>query len=439
MKKIYNVNIIGMGFVGLPLALSLANKNFNIKGIDNNKKIIKNLTNKIPNFKEPGLTKLLSKTINKKKIFFYDQLSEAIDKKKRNIFIITIGTPISKYNKQLSNNGILELLKQLVIHIKDDDVVIMRSTIRVGLTDNIIIPFLSKRLKKINIAFCPERTLEGDALNELKKNSQIISGNNKKTIEIAKKLFLHLTPKIKIVSSIKIAEMTKLIDNSFRDLNFSFANEIALMCEKANIDSYEAIKAANFGYERTNVKLPGPVGGSCLEKDPYILHKSFDNLYFRNSIILEGRKNNEKVIDYVLDKISKFIKNNKLDNKIKITLLGLAFKGYPETDDVRGSITLRLINFFKTKYNIKVNIYDPVIQKNEIKKYGTPCKDLTTAIKNSKIIVVCNNHYEFYKINNNILNKYMAKDSLIYDFWNIIKANNNNLKASKIKKFGVIN
>ena len=96
----------------------------------------------------------------------------------------------------------------------------MRSTIKVGLTDNIIIPLLSKKLKRINVGFCPERTLEGDALNELRKNSQIISGNNKKTIYIAKKLFSYLTPKIKTVSSIKIAEMTKLIDNSYRDLNF---------------------------------------------------------------------------------------------------------------------------------------------------------------------------------------------------------------------------
>ena len=109
--------------------------------------------------------------------------------------------------------------------------------------------------------------------------------------------------------------MTKLIDNSYRDLNFSFSNEIALMCEKANIDSYEAINAANYGYTRNSVKLPGPVGGSCLEKDPYILNKSFKNLYFKQSIILQGRKNNEKIIDYVFEKFSNFLE--KIDYKKK--------------------------------------------------------------------------------------------------------------------------
>ena len=438
MQNLFNINIIGMGFVGLPLALSLAKKKFDVKGIDNNKRIIFNLKKKVPNFKEPGLKKLLEYTINDKKIKFFNNLKDAVDNNKKNIFIITIGTPISKYNKQLSTKAITNLLHNLIPYIKEDDVVLMRSTIKVGLTDNIIIPLLSKKLKRINVGFCPERTLEGDALNELRKNSQIISGNNKKTINIAKKLFSYLTPKIKTVSSIKIAEMTKLIDNSYRDLNFSFSNEIALMCEKANIDSYEAINAANYGYIRNSVKLPGPVGGSCLEKDPYILNKSFKNLYFSKSIILQGRKNNEKIINYVFDKFSNFLKKIGNKNKVKVTILGLAFKGFPETDDVRGSISLKIIDLFKENFDIDVDIYDPIVDVNQIKKYGKPHKNINNAIKNSNLLIVCNNHKKFHNINVNTLNKYMAKNSLIFDFWNVLKIKNENLKNIDLKIFGVI-
>ena len=171
----------------------------------------------------------------------------------------------------------------------DDSIVILRSTVKVGTTSEIIKPILEKSNKKFKLAFCPERTLEGDALAELEKLPQIISGIDKRSLVRAESIFQKITSTIVKVSNVETAEMIKLIDNSSRDVFFAYANEIARICDNIGVNSLEVIRSGKLNYDRTDIAQPGLVGGPCLHKDPYILSDSV-NKDIRAEITLTARK-----------------------------------------------------------------------------------------------------------------------------------------------------
>ena len=199
---------------------------------------------------------------------------------------------------------IKEVTYQILKYLKNNDHIILRSTVKIGTTNNIVKKILKKSKKKFFISFCPERTIEGKALKELTSLPQIISGDSNQSILKAKNLFQNVTKKIVKVDSLEGAEMIKLVDNMQRDVKFALSNEIALMCEKSNINVNDVIRLGKIDYPRTNLFDPGPVGGPCLEKDTYILAEYFSK-NFKPRIGLNARIVNKFIIENAIEVLKK--------------------------------------------------------------------------------------------------------------------------------------
>mgnify|MGYP001360558682 CR=1 FL=1 len=414
-----NIVIIGLGYVGLTLAVILAECGFKIYGYEKNTKIKNKLKKMKPHFYEPGLSHKLRQLMEQNKIEIIDEIT---DKNSFNSYIVTVGTPL-KRNKTPDLLGIISATNLIAKNMNNNSLIIYRSTIPPRTSEKIILPILNKSKNKFDYCYCPERTAQGIALVELKNMPQIIGGSTLKAIKRSKSIFNKVTKKIKIVSDITTAEMIKCVDNTQRDVKFAYANEIAKICNLLKINSDEVLRSANYEYPRTSLFLPGPVGGPCLSKDSYLLLSSIDKKEVNDSVILSSRKTNENLLNIFF----KYLKNyNKFNNKkLHVLLLGLTFKGHPKTDDIRGSISIELINLLRKNYKIaKIYSYDPYVKKDTFEKYKLiNLNKIDNSFYNKDLVIFANNNPKFHKLNLKKEMKLLNKNSLVYDFWNFFKKN----------------
>ncbi|MGE5580987.1 MAG: nucleotide sugar dehydrogenase [Bacillota bacterium] len=415
MKKINQVCICGIGYVGLTLAVTMAEKNFQVTGVEIKPEIVASINSGMPHFHETGLKSLLQKHLHKNFAIF-----STIPDKKFDAFIITVGTPLKTGTKEPEFQFVQNVSKEIANHLTDDCLVILRSTVAIGTTRNIVLPILQKKQAQINIAFCPERTIEGKALEELTYLPQIIGGINQESADMAAALFQKITPAIIKVSSPETAEMVKLLDNAYRDLNFAFANEIAQICSFINVDAAEAIQSANTQYPRTKIPSPGYVGGACLEKDPYILISSAKKYNYTPNLIKDAREIHEALPLVVLNRIEQLLKLYGKDiGRAKVFFTGLAFKGDPETDDLRGSPSLIFINAL-VKLNVEnLFAHDFVVPEPMIKNLGLRALSLEEGFHNADVVIIGNNHKRYLDLNINDLALTMKKPAIFYDSWRL--------------------
>lgn len=415
------ITIVGLGYVGLTLAVVMADRGLDVIGVETNLKILKDLKNNRAHFHEVGLNALLKYHINKK-----FKITNKILPEQSNIYIICVGTPINK-NKRIITADVKKAAKLIGKILKKGDLVVLRSTVPVGTSREIVLPILEKESnlkagQDFYLSFAPERTLEGKALEELRNLPQIVGGLDKNSIELTANLFRTLTPSIINVESLESAEMIKLINNSFRDLVFSYANELALICDRYNLDTVKLINAANEGYPRNRVAYPSPgVGGVCLSKDPYIFIEVGRKVGVVPNLVKYSRQINEHMPVFITESILNFFKKKKTKISFqKIFVIGFAFKGDPETSDTRKSTTLDIIELLK-KQTKKIYGYDPVASKDEIKKYAIPC-NLKEGFKGAGCVIVANNHKSYRDIDIFNLLKSMKKPGLFFDSWHLFES-----------------
>tara|TARA_B110000495_G_scaffold181932_1_gene177056 strand:- start:1796 stop:3097 length:1302 start_codon:yes stop_codon:yes gene_type:complete len=416
-----NVCVVGLGYVGLTLALTLADLGIKVSGIDTNKDTTKKLNQSIATISEKGLEELLKKNLNKN-----FQILENFENKEFEIFIICVGTPLNE-NKKPILEYIVSATNEIGTVLKKGQTIILRSTVPVGTTKNTIIPILEnnsglKAGKDFEVSFAPERTAEGVALSELRKNPQIIGSLTEKGFKKTEQLFLKMTKTILPVSNIETAEMMKLIDNSYRDVHFAYSNEIALICEMLKIDARECIEKANFEYPRNQIAMPSPgVGGPCLSKDPYILVNIANTFDYDPKLISHSRWVNENVPVFLSSKIIKKLeKLDKKSEKIKIFVIGFAFKGNPETDDIRESSTIVLVNELKKKFT-NIQGYDPVVSKKQIEDLGVRYTEFEEGFIDSDCIIIMNNNKSYFSHNIENLMKKTNKPCIFVDTWSMFK------------------
>jgi UDP-N-acetyl-D-mannosaminuronic acid dehydrogenase len=415
-----NIVILGMGYVGLTLALVMADAGFTVYGVEVDEFKYNMLINGDSYIHEQGLPELLKEQINKN-LSFSKEIPDNGD-----VFIITVGTPI-KNNDDSNKLPELEFLSNSCSEIgkklKQGNLVILRSTVPIGTSRNLVKNILENvsNLKcgfDFHLSFAPERTAEGKAIKELRSLPQIIGGYNKDSLEATAAMFRDLTPMIVKVDSLEAAEMAKLLNNSFRDYVFAFSNQCAKIASDFNIDIFKTIKAANDGYVRDPIPYPSPgVGGPCLTKDPFILAsvatKDNNGEIFKNSRLV-----NESMFAFVYEKITSqlsFI--GKELSKCNILICGLAFKGYPETSDLRNSTAIEISNIFKGKVN-KLYGYDPIADQNDITQYGLIPVNIPEGFKDMDIVLFLNNHKKFEKINVFEMIRSMNDFPIVFDGWN---------------------
>lgn len=412
-KQIKNVCVIGLGYVGLSLAVTLAEKGFRVFGIEKNEEILNQLKRGKPHFHEKGLKELILKYSDK---FFF--LSHDIPKEqKMDCFIIAVSTPIDKTTQKPEMEYIIRAIKEIIPHLESGQLIILRSTIPVGTTRKVVLPMLQEKCKNFYLSFCPERTAEGKALIELKTLPQIIGGIDRKSVDVSAELFSKISPSIVKTDSLETAEIVKLVNNSYRDMIFAYANQIALICKSLGLNAEEVISAANFGYPRSNVQKPGVVGGFCLEKDPHILISSSN---CDCKLIKAAKEINEGIPFHILERIKEYLKDkNKSPKEAKIFISGFAFKGQPETDDIRSSQAVKLSSLLQESGISNIFGHDFIVPEGVIKSFGIEPCSLDGGFKDADVIVFMNNHKKYDDVKIGSLTKKMKKDGFIFDGWQV--------------------
>jgi UDP-N-acetyl-D-mannosaminuronic acid dehydrogenase len=269
---------------------------------------------------------------------------------------------------------------------------------------------------------CPERTLEGKALQELRELPQIVGADDQAVADRAAAVFRKLTHSIVLVSGIETAEIIKLVSNTFRDVQFAFANEVARICDAFGVSAHEVISAGKLGYGRTNIPLPGLVGGPCLEKDPHILMESARTKGISLEITKAGRLVNERQPHETVDFITSEIERRGLAGPLKINILGMAFKGLPETSDLRGSMSIKVLDALKKAHpNAEIGVYDPVTPQEVLAREFPDEQTFTRfgdAVSGASVVVIANNHPSLGTISPRTINEFMSPGGFVYDYWN---------------------
>lgn len=413
----------------------MADAGTKVVGVDTKKETIQSLNNGISTIHEKEILPLLKKHLGTNFM-----AKESIPDDEFDAFIICVGTPLDSKKIPVIDH-VITASEEVASHLKKNNLVILRSTIPVGTTRKTVKPIIEKKsgLKAgvdFELVFAPERTLEGAAISELKKNPQIIGSFSDAGIEKASKLFNSLTETIIPVSNLETAEMIKLIDNSYRDVHFAYANELAIICETLNLDAHECIKKANYEYPRNNIPIPSPgVGGPCLTKDPIILSHSSEHYGYKPNLITQSRLLNEYVPSYLASKILRKLKDlNKDKDNSKIFIIGFAFKGNPETADMRNSSTLILVAELKKHFS-KIFGYDSVASSTEIEKEGVKVTSIEKGFENADCVVIMNNNKSYLSLDIEKLLDTTSKPCLFVDCWNMFRTIAN--KGEKIIYTGV--
>jgi UDP-N-acetyl-D-mannosaminuronic acid dehydrogenase len=410
--------VMGLGYVGLTMAVVMADIGFEVTGVEISEKVVNDLKNGIPHFHEPGLQGRLRNVIRTGNLVPVQRIPSP---SKSSVYIITVGTPLVG-EKEVRLDMIQNVTKEIAEHLKDGDMIIMRSTVRPGTTRKYVLPILEATGKKFDLVFCPERTLEGQALAELRYLPQIVGGVDADARVRATRMFNFITPTVVQVSDAETAEMIKLIDNSQRDVQFALSNEIARMSDKIGISAAEVISAGKLAYPRTNLPFPGPVGGPCLEKDSYILEDGIKDYGLRPDIIMTARTVNEIQPAESAHYIKKLCDKLSIEaDRMVITLVGLAFKGRPETDDLRGTMAYPILRELRNAFpTAKFRGFDAIVENDVIRQEFDiePVDSLEEAFEGSSLVVVANNHKIFELCPLRELSESMYGPAVIYDFWN---------------------
>lgn len=428
-KSNFKICVLGLGYVGLPLAIAFGKK-FNTFGYDIDKKKIGQLKNHYDSNLEVQKKEFLSS----KKLIFSDNLD---DFKKCNIFILTLPTPINSNN--LPNLNILKNgIEKISNIIKPNDTIVIESTVYPGVTENICGKLIEEKTKlKLNkdffLGYSPERINPGDKKIKLENTDKIISASNQKTLNKLNFLYTKIIKaKIIKVKNIKIAESAKVIENTQRDVNIALINELSILFDKLKIDSSEVLKAASTKWNFHKYE-PGLVGGHCIGVDPYYLTYVAKKNKFNPNIILAGRKINDNMHKYIYDKLITFSHKKKINPKTsKILFIGLTFK--ENCNDLRNSKSLELLKLIVKNFK-NVSIFDPLItleEFNEIKYFQNlndksfVNEEKIKKIKYDIVILSVPHKKVLFFLKRNIKN-ILKKKKIIFDIKNKIKMKNLNI------------
>lgn len=413
------VAVYGMGFVGLTLAAALASRGHYVRGIDTNASLITQLKKGSPHIYEPRLSEMLRQGLDSSYLSF--DIHKGVNH--CNVIIIAVGTPVDA-NGDVSLSTLIEVCNTVAQDLRKGDLVMLRSTIPAGTTRSVVIPILEKVSglkagKNFYIAFCPERTVEGKAVQELIMLPQIVGGFSDACSNRAASFWSSLTDTVVRADGLEAGELIKLANNSFRDLSFAFSNALAMFCDKFNIDSNRMIAAANEGYPRDTIPRPSPgVGGYCLTKDPF-LYASKDNSLAHSKLARLGREVNNQVTSYPLDILHRFACITELKiTKLKILIIGMAFKGVPATNDLRGSTSVTIAREMMA-LGCNVYCYDAVVTSAELSSIGLSLVSLDQCLPNVDAVFILNNHPD------NVINNFLSllkfdSSVLIFDGWNLL-------------------
>lgn len=396
---------MGLGYIGLPTAIISSQHGINVCGVDINPKVVEKTNRGELHIVEPGLQDLLKKAVDSKSLVASTTPVES------DVYLIVVPTPFkAKHEPDISY--VESATKTVIPLLKEGDLFIIESTSPVGTTEKMAELIFAERPElegRIHIAYCPERVLPGNVIFELVNNDRVIGGIDDASADAAAELYGKFVTGQLHKTNCRTAEMCKLVENSSRDVQIAFANELSMICEKAGINVWELISLAN-KHPRVKILQPGcGVGGHCIAVDPYFISSAFPN---EAKIIAQARSINNYKSEWCVEKAKNAILSFELENgkKPQVALMGLAFK--PNIDDLRESPAMKIAKHLVTEMpDVKFNIVEPNISSHP----DFDIVDFQTAFEQSDIVVYLTAHKQFFMLPQE------ANDKLILDFCGVIK------------------
>lgn len=396
------INIIGLGYIGLPTALMFAKSGVQVVGTDLNEKLIESLSKCKLTFEEEGLEELLKDAMEK-------GIKFTTEYQKTDTYIIAVPTPYINSSKKLDPKYVISAVNTVLDVCEEGAVLIIESTISPGSIDKYVRPEIARRGfelgKDVHLVHAPERIIPGNMIYELEYNSRTVGADDPVIGEKVKELYSSFCKSEIVVTDIRSAEMSKIVENTYRDVNIAFANELAKICRTDNMDVYEIIRIAN-KHPRVNILQPGPgVGGHCISVDPWFLVGDYPDL---TNLILTARKINDSMPTHVLGRIRDIMREHKITDISKIGIYGLAYK--ENVDDTRESPTLQLLERMDEHLAFGVKVYDPFIKERIVDHQFMNFEDFLNEIE-ILVIITAHDHIKS--------NLDLVKDKLILDTKNI--------------------
>jgi len=344
------INVIGLGYIGLPTALMLAANGAEVVGTDCEKELVEKLNSASVSFEEKGLGDLFSAAAEKGIRFTCEYQSA-------DTYIVAVPTPYDKVSKKIDSRYIVVAIEEILRICPKSAVIVIESTVSPGTIDRFIRPVVEETKKNIRLVHAPERIAPGNMIHELEHNSRTIGADDKETGDKIKALYQTFCKGEIVVTDIRTAEMTKVVENAFRDISIAYANELAKICRSDNMDVYEIIRIAN-KHPRVNILSPGPgVGGHCISVDPWFLVGDYPGLA---NMILTARNINDSMPEFVLERIHEIMGERNISSVERVGLYGLTYK--ENVDDVRESPTLQMLECMKKHLSSGIKVYDPRIR-----------------------------------------------------------------------------
>jgi nucleotide sugar dehydrogenase len=400
------INVIGLGYIGLPTALILAKSGKQVVGTDVKSDIVDSLREKKVTFEEPGMAELLEKALENEIEFKTHPVESSF-------YIITVPTPYDSVSKKLDCKYVEDATKSVLEFAEDGAIIVLESTVTPGAIDKYIRPivedYIAKTGKKINLAHAPERVMPGNIIYEIENNARTVGADSEEIALRVKEVYKSFCKSEINLTDIKTAEMTKVVENTFRDVNIAFANELAKICRQGGVDVNEVIRISNM-HPRVNILSPGPgVGGHCISVDPWFLVGEYPLL---TELIYKARKINDSMPEYVLKRAYDIMKKNGIKDFTRVGIYGLTYK--ENVDDVRNSPTMQMLEYQKKNLASPLKVYDPMV-KNDI--VDNQYHNLDKFLADVDFVIIMVAHDEI------IQNLDLFKGKLVLDTRNIDKNN----------------
>ena len=398
------INVVGLGYIGLPTALMFAANDVEVIGTDYNKELVEKLNRGELTFEEKGMDELFAKAISKKIKFTTEyQVTDT--------YIVAVPTPYDKFSKKVDACYVCEAVKCVMKVCPKGATVVIESTVSPGTIEKYVKPIIEangfKIGEDINLVHAPERIIPGNMVYELEHNARTIGADDVNVGNKIAALYQRMTTGQVIVTDIKSAEMTKVVENTFRAVNIAFANELAKICRHDNMDVYEIIKICNM-HPRVNILNPGPgVGGHCISVDPWFLVGDYPSL---TKVIWEAMKVNDSMPEYVLARAANIMKKKGLKDYKRVGIYGLTYK--ENVDDFRESPTLQLLEHQASHLAEPLKVYDPYINKDIVENQY---HNLDEFLNDIDMIIIMVKHDEIKE------NMEKLKGKIVLDTQNICK------------------
>lgn len=392
------INVIGLGYIGLPTALMLASHGIEVVGTDYNQELVSTLNAGKTTFKEDGLDELFASAVDAGIRFTTEyQVTDT--------YIVSVPTPYDKFSKKVDACYVVQAIKTIMGVCPKGATVVVESTVSPGTIDKYVRPVIEAQGfvigSDIHLVHAPERIIPGNMVYELLHNNRTIGADDKAIGNKIKDLYSSFCQGEIVVTDIRTAEMTKVVENTFRAVNIAFANELAKICRYDNMDVYEIIKICNM-HPRVNILQPGPgVGGHCISVDPWFLVGDYPSLA---KVVDESMQTNDSMPEFVLNRIYEIMKENGLTDVSRVGLYGLAYK--ENVDDCRESPTLQLLERQARHLAAPLKTYDPFIQNDIVENQY---HDLDAFLTDIDMVVIMVSHDEIKE------NMDKLKDKIVFD------------------------